>query len=262
MLKNTLKRAVLQTPLFVPVRDAYRTIFNLRAKRALVELSGFYSRFFVPFETVFDVGALQGEYSEALALGQAKVIAIEPNPAYHPRLTSLARWYNDRLCSITNEFCAAGEFEGSADLNVCSNPLYSTLLPATSDWLTGPDYEGVHWTRKVTVPVHTLDTIAEKHGQPSFVKIDVEGFEFQVLRGMSFKPRNLSFEFGSRRKSLAIDCISLLGSRGYRFNPIIGRELRLQSTRWMTEAEAKAWIDSIVPEVVEYGDMFASRSYV
>ena len=40
-----------------------------------------------------------------------------------------------------------------------------------------PGWEGQHWTKTVRVPVTTLDALIERHGSPSFIKLDVEGFE-------------------------------------------------------------------------------------
>ena len=45
------------------------------------------------------------------------------------------------------------------------------------------------------VPVTTLDALIERHGVPSFVKVDAEGFEEEVLQGLSRSIKALSFEF-------------------------------------------------------------------
>ena len=45
------------------------------------------------------------------------------------------------------------------------------------------------------MPVTTLDRLIAQHGVPSFIKIDVEGFEDQVLAGLTHPVPALSFEF-------------------------------------------------------------------
>jgi FkbM family methyltransferase len=242
-----------RTPLYQPTRDAYRRIFKPQFLLSVERMGAFYSQFFQPGETVFDVGANQGEYSEVFAKEGAQVIAVEPNPAFRSRLTAMSRFQ-----SITPEFVAVGDEPGEATLNVCSTSGFSTLLSSDSGWMKdSPDYANVTWVGQVRVPVLTLTQIAEKHGCPAFVKIDVEGFELQVLSGMAFTPRYISFEYGVRRKELALGCISLLAARGYRFRPIAGREFRFATPDWMTAEKAELWLGSRTPDEGEYGDLFA-----
>lgn len=218
-------------------------------------MGAFYSQFFQPGDLVFDVGANQGEYSEIFAGEGARVLAIEPNTAYATRLKALAR-----TADIHPVFTAIGEAPGEAVLNVCSTPGFSTLVDRSVDWIeSSPDYKDVRWTHTLTVPVTTLDLLAAEYGEPEFVKIDVEGFEINVLRGMSFRPRYLSFEFGARRKGPSTVCLEHLGARNYVFRPIVGREYRFSRPEWMDLAEAKSWLDSFSVDQAEYGDMFAHR---
>jgi len=166
-------------------------------------MGAFYCQFFQPGDLVFDVGANQGEYSEVYANEGARVVAVEPNTALTFRLEALAR-----MCNVRPVFKAIGEAPGTAVLNVCSEPAFSTLVIPGVDWMAqSPDYAGVSWTHSREVPVTTLDDLRNEFGRPEYVKIDVEGFEINVLKGMTFDPRYLSFEFGARRKKASQECL-------------------------------------------------------
>lgn len=251
-----IKEALQGTPLFIPARAIYRKFFQSRKRRAERRgMIAFYRQFFAEDDLVFDVGANRGEYSELFSHGGARVIAIEPNPGFRAQLDILSKAYK-----ITPEFCAVGAEPGTAMLNVCSVPGYSTLMPTDGEiFKTSPDYHGVAWTHQVSVPVHTLDELAARHGMPSYVKIDVEGFEEQVLAGMSFSPRNISFEFRYLNKEAAFRCLDTLGARKYRFCPILDRHPVLKADQWLAASDAKAWLNK--PADVQYGDMFARLDY-
>ncbi len=251
-----LKTAIMKTPLYPMARSAYQAIFKPEIAAYKARMGAFYSQFFQPGTRVFDVGANQGEYAEIFAREGGRVLAIEPNTAYSPRLNALSRMFD-----IHPVFAAIAEAPGEAELQVCSTAIYSTLVDPHAEWIeTSPDYAGVKWTHTLKVPVTTLDILAKEFGEPEYVKIDVEGFEINVLRGMTFRPRYLSFEFGARRKGPSVECLEHLGAQNFKFRPIVGRKYRFATPEWMDLPAAKAWLESFSVEQAEYGDMFALRS--
>jgi FkbM family methyltransferase len=248
-----LKDSLSGSPLYVPLRAIYRHIFDRELVADHTRMKAFYSQFFARGDLVFDVGANQGEYAEIFADIGARVIAIEPNADFRTRLMGLAT-----RKTVTPEFCAVGDKEGTAILNVNTVSGYSTLLQERVEWVRNePSYRDSKWTGQITVRVRTLDSLAKEHGQPVFIKLDVEGFEHKAINGMSFFPKFVSFEYGAWQKEIAHKCISELGIRGYRFNPIVGRTFSFDSNQWFSATEAAAWLDTFSVERAEYGDMFA-----
>jgi hypothetical protein len=65
-----------------------------------------------------------------------------------------------------------------------------------------------------TVPATTLDNLIKKYGRPDFTKIDVEGFEMEVFKGLSQSLPLLSFEFHSDDMAKTRSCLDRLLSFG------------------------------------------------
>jgi hypothetical protein len=71
--------------------------------------------------------------------------------------------------------------------------------------------------------VTTLDALVAEHGEPAFCKIDVEGFELDVLRGLSRPVRALSFEYlppAHDAALAALDLVDGLGDYAYNYSPV------------------------------------------
>jgi FkbM family methyltransferase len=125
-----------------------------------------------------DVGAHVGMYAIRAARelrGRGRVLAFEPNPAARSQLED-----NVALNGCDNVLvlaAAAGAAAGRATLHV----------PASAD----PSFSSLEGERfaegePVDVEVTTVDAAVREHGlRPSFVKVDVEGLEVDVVRGMS-----------------------------------------------------------------------------
>jgi FkbM family methyltransferase len=214
----------------------YRRPGRQRALRRL------YAQFVGPGDLVFDVGAHLGDRTLAFTTLGARVVALEP----HPRLFVWLRRLTGDRPGITLLPLAAGARPGEAELAVsAATPSVSTLdhewrARAGSD---NPAFRRVRWESRVTVTVTTLDALIERHGLPAFCKIDVEGFEAEVLAGLGQPVPTLSVEFVQGALPVAQSCIERLSALGhYQYNVIAGEGRRFLWTTWRTPDGARRWL--------------------
>lgn len=116
----------------------------------------------------------------------------------------------------------------------------------------------LEWDQGTCVRVTTLDALISKYGMPEFIKIDVEGFEQQVLRGLSKAPRHLSFEFNIEYLETAIECLlSPCFSKNAEFNMMLADTPALALPQWVTSGQMAEIMSSPKMRSGEtYGDIF------
>jgi FkbM family methyltransferase len=254
-MEQSLRERFFGSSVFPIARTAYQFCFNRSKLENRRRMRSFYSQFVKQGELVFDAGANVGVYSEIFTDLGAKVVAIEPNPDCCRLLERLA---NRR--SVTVESCAVGETFDRIVLRLSDN---SELSSANPDWCAKVQRSSLHWNAhwvgEIEVEVTTLDRLAERHGIPSFVKIDVEGFDDRVMRGMSFKPNVLTFEFNRLLPEVAGRCLEApVISSGYEFNFVHGGKLHCASSDWLDRCKFTERLDALAADDPS-GDVIARR---
>lgn len=167
----------------------------------------FYGQFVFPGELVFDVGANVGNRSKIFLSLDARVVAFEPQPRCARLLRAVALVHPGLNVSTM----ALGAEVGEGDMLIFREHVLSSL---SEEWAAATKASGrflrAKSIRRWGVQIDTLDRMIEIYGTPVFIKIDVEGFEEQVIRGLSVAVRCVSLEFASESLSAVERCIARL----------------------------------------------------
>lgn len=221
-------------------------------------LKRLYQPFLAPGDIAFDIGAHLGDRSAAFQALGAQVIALEPQPA-------LAKWFQRLLKSphITLLPLAVGPTPGHAEIAISvGNPTLSTLA---TEWRRhvgkrNAGFQRVRWEETLQVEMTTLDALIERFGEPRFIKIDVEGFEAEVLQGLSCPVAALSMEFVAGMLDVTHACLTEVNRLGdYRFNAIAGEQRQFRFATWLTPEEMASWLAEGADQLAS-GDIYACRS--
>ena len=214
----------------------------------------FYSQFIRKGSVCFDVGANVGDKTELFLQLGATVVAVEPQQSCQRILRR--RFGNNKNVYI--EACALAEIKGKTTLFIDKS---KTLASISQDWISTVKRSGRFsshkWSDKLSVAAVSLDDLIEKYGKPGFCKIDVEGAELEVLRGLSSQIDVVSFEFVSERATRSLDCIDYLAELGKaEFNYCLGSSLHFALPDWSGPAEFKVILNKMSLHLENYGDIY------
>jgi FkbM family methyltransferase len=248
--------ALRADPRFASLARSLDVYYGDAARDAAMD--GLYTRFLKPGELAFDIGSHVGDRIGAFRRLGARVVALEPQPLCADAIEAI--YQGDPDVSLVRAAC--GPKSGTLDLHINSaNP---TVTTASRAFVTAADgaggWEGQKWDTTISVAVTTADALIDAHGLPAFMKIDVEGFEADVLAGLSQPVRTLSFEFTTIQRDVALACIARLHDLGYQsFDVALGESQVMSFNRWVGPNIMSDHIAAL-PHTANSGDIYATLS--
>lgn len=219
----------------------------------------FYSELINKGDIVFDVGANVGSRTKLFINLGADVISYEPQPELANYLCSYLK--SCRRCKIFQ--MGLSNKEGETILHTSEAHVLSSM---STRWINATKQSGrfkdFEWNDSITVQVSTLDKEIEKNGTPSFIKIDVEGHELEVLQGLTKTIKSISFEFTAEEIDITIKCIKRLSMlNDYKFNFCIGENFNYESRKWLMSKLIIVELSDFVKKNQNcWGDVYATLS--
>jgi FkbM family methyltransferase len=201
-VKKMAKQVLRKTGLFHPLRDLTRAISpatRLHLRRQLE----FHRTFIHPGQLCFDVGANYGYKTAIFAQLGAKVVALEPSAACLEGL----KWHHGSNPSVTIVPKAVSASAGTVTFFVGDGLNVSSMR---DDWYAAEGQPKVG----LEVPATTLDELIAQYGRPDFCKVDVEGCEIEVFKGLSQPIPLIYFEYHYHELDLTRACLAELSKVG------------------------------------------------
>jgi len=208
-----------------------------------------YSELLEPNSLCFDVGANIGEKTEKLLKAGMKVVAFEPQAGCMRELEARCRHYRSKLVKCRY---AIGAEPGDATLYIHKYHCHSSL---NRDWSESKVITSTQ------VSMITLDQAIAEFGKPKYCKIDVEGWEYEVIKGLTQPVPLLSFEYHLQENNIhqTFTCLNYLSSLGeLRINITPAEKLLFTFQEWVTLEEFIKLFPDIfqLHEEYNYGDIF------
>lgn len=240
-LYNRLKASVLYD-LYWNIAD--KRIINGRSRE--VEFYRYLLEGFHAGDLIFDIGANHGRKVDVFLRMGARVVAVDPDEENQETLRDKFlrhRWEKKTVVVVgkaVSDKCAVHRMwvdEPGSAKNTLSQKWVDTLRHDESRFGHRLDF-----AQQREVESITLEDLILMYGIPVFIKIDVEGYEPQVLRGLKRPVPYLSFEVNLPEfREEGLECIDLLGGLAAHgmFNYSVDCDKGLELERWLPLKEFK-----------------------
>lgn len=231
------------------IHEVYSRLAGKHSIRVREAQLKFYRRLLTglrPGDLIFDVGANEGFKADLFLRLKARVVAIEPDETNQSILRErfgsfrlapkpiiiVGKAVSDTSTVETMWIDAPGSAVNTLSLK------WANALNANKARHHGSDK--LEFAQQKTVETTTLEELMSRYGVPIFIKIDVEGYELNVIRGLHQSVGYLSFEVNLPEfRSEALQCVEILErlTAAGTFNYTADCEQGLTLERWLSANE-------------------------
>lgn len=269
MVKSAVRKSLTSVGVFDALRysflyEVFLNVFRRDQVHGRRSEVAFYRRTLVglPADAViFDVGGNRGFKTEVFIQLASHVVCVEPDRSNVEILRKKFR----SASTVTVVDSAVGAEPGELMFNVIeAGSAYNTLSTKWVESLAQADGSGrpiKTLSEQYPVTVVTLDGLIERFGTPHYIKIDVEGFELEVIKGLTRPVPYLSFELNLPDfRAEGVQILQLLASRmpTVRFNycaepaaEAFSAHQALRSTDWLDLAAFTALLTNTTEPYLE-----------
>jgi FkbM family methyltransferase len=245
-IMNLLRR--IKYTFFPHLSEESKEIIAIRQK--------FYNSFIKTNELIFDIGANIGNRTRPLLNIGAEVVAVEPQKIFQ---IILKRKFGNKIKIVP---MGLGEIEEIKDFFISDA---HTLSSFSKEWIESVKegrFKDCTWAKPIKIKITTLDKLIEKYGLPKFIKIDVEGYELEVLKGLTCAVDMISFEYTVPEQiQRAIDCISQIEKYNSEIecNFSKGESMEFALNNWVKPTDLKNYISTREFISTSFGDIYVRK---
>lgn len=208
-------------------------------------------RYLKPNSLIFDVGGHMGDKSDYFESSGHMVVCYEPQKKCYNHLKSR---FKNRRVSVRN-LVLGSEWGKELPFYICNSTTLSTL---SDKWRTEGRFSQKYiWDKIQKVDMSTLDYEMELFGVPEYIKIDVEGYEREVINGLSRQVPFISFEYTKEFWQDAVYCCRKLKELGFRkFNFTVGEFNTFIFPLWKNMEVLISFVEGLNDPLL-FGDIYA-----